>query len=287
MLRLYVPVAVTVLLIGGLTFWESIYSDRFRSSSVTAEEFGKRFANVPTTVGVWEGTDRKVDEKTLEVAGAVNHVARAYKNPNTGQEVDVWLVVGHARDIGRHTPDVCYAAQGFTQDGEKLKHRVEAPGQEPATFFTARFRREDQPGAATRVFWAWNANEEDEHEWVAPDYQRIHFGNNTALYKLYFTSNMKDRDEPAEDSVAMEFAKLMLPEVNRALFPELYGKPAATDAASDAPATEAASGEPASGEPAAAAPAASADGVDAAPNPAAGVTPAVEPVAESEDATAK
>ena len=37
MLRLYVPVAVTVLLIGGLTFWESIYSDQGNDVAVIAQ----------------------------------------------------------------------------------------------------------------------------------------------------------------------------------------------------------------------------------------------------------
>src|SRR5687767_8086592 len=110
MLRLYVPVAVTVVLIAVLATWEGIYSDRFTGSSVTAEEFGQRFEHVPMTVGPWEGVDKETDQKTLEVAGAVNHVSRTYRNPGTGQEVDLWLVVGHSRDICRHTPDVCYIA---------------------------------------------------------------------------------------------------------------------------------------------------------------------------------
>lgn len=270
MLRLYVPVAVTVVLIASLTAWEGFYSDRFRSSSVTAEEFGKRFANLPKTVGNWEGEDHKVDDKTLQVAGAVNHVSRTYTNASTGETVDVWLVVGHARDIGRHTPDVCYVAQGFSQDGTKQKHKIEVEGEAPATFFTARFRREDQAGIPTRVFWAWNANEETKddggQDWVAPDNQRLHFGNNTALYKMYFTARMPDRDQPPRDNVAMEFAKVMLPAVNRSLFPERYAGqanaapsdavPAATgdDAAAKdptltAPATDAVPGAEAEAKP--------------------------------------
>jgi Protein of unknown function (DUF3485) len=222
MLRLYVPVAVTVVIIAALTAWEGVYSDRFRGSSVTAEEFGKRFQNLPMTIGNWEGEDHPVDEKTLDVAGAVNHVSRVYRNPETGEQVDVWLVVGHSRDICRHTPDVCYLAQGFSRDGNIQKHRVEVEGEEPATFYTARFRREDLAGVPTRVFWSWNGNEPELENWEAPDNQRYHYGNNTALYKMYFTARMGDRDELASDNVAARFAEVMLPVVNRALFPERY-----------------------------------------------------------------
>ena len=233
MLRLYVPVAVTVVLIATMTIWASIYSDRFSDTSVTAKEFGKRFEKLPTTVGNWEGEDTEVGAETLEVAGAVNHVSRVYRNAETGDVVDLWLVVGHARDIGRHTPDICYPSQGMGQDGAKKTHRIDVAGEPPANFFTARFRHETLGGATRRVFWAWNANTPDELEWVAPENQRRHFGNNTALYKMYFTSSMKDRDEPINDNVAVNFAKTMIPVVNRTLFPERY---AAGDSAAGTPA---------------------------------------------------
>jgi len=193
-------------------------------------------------VGPWVGTDQKVSEETLKVAGAVNHVSRKYKNMETNAEVDLWLVVGHSRDIGRHTPDICYPSQGFAQDGDKLKQKIEVPGEEgkqrEATFFTARFRKETALGSGgglVRVFWAWNPNTDEEDTWVAPDTQRTYFGNNQALYKMYFTASMPDRDQPPADNVAMEFAKVMMPKVNRTLFPERYaGSKPPSDAAETA-----------------------------------------------------
>ncbi|RIK85200.1 MAG: hypothetical protein DCC67_04280 [Planctomycetota bacterium] len=233
--RLYVPVAVTVVLIVSLTAWESIYSDRFTGSAVTAEEFGKLFAKLPLQIGPWHGEDHKVDEKTLEVAGAVNHVSRTYKNTETGEQVDLWLIVGHSRDICRHTPDICYPSHGFAQDGTKYKQRIETD-QGDATFYTARFRQEMSLGSGgifQRVFWAWNPNTEDDYQWEAPDNQRLHFGNNRALYKMYFTASMKERDEPVADNVAMDFAKAMLPVVNHTLFPQHYGAPATAEVDAD------------------------------------------------------
>jgi hypothetical protein len=257
MLRLYIPVAVTVVLIASLTFWESIYSDRFTGSSVDAAEFGKLFANVPKEVGPWVGDENPVKEETLNTAGAVNHVSRTYVNRDTGQKVDLWLIVGHARDIVRHTPDICYPSQGFAQDGTTQKQSIEAVDGTKAVFNTARFRQESplgQGGPLVRVFWGWNANKPEEKDWIAPESQRIHFGNNTALYKMYFTSSMKDRDELVTGNNAMEFAKVMIPEVNKALFPELY--PAATEG-KDSDADESKDAAPAlEGAPEASAPAA-------------------------------
>ena len=243
MLRLYIPAAVTLVLLASLTAWEAKYSDRWTDTNISAEEFGRRFANLPKQVGPWQGTDGQVHDETLEVAGAVNHVSRTYENSETGARVDLWLVVGHARDIGRHTPDVCYPSQGFAQDGDKLKQRIEASGEAPATFFTARFRNEAAV-STQRVFWAWNANESADDQWEAPDNSRIRFGNNRALYKMYFTASMQDRNQPITDNVAYDFAELMLPVVNRTLFPERYGiapgdvAEAAQDAVAEAPASD-------------------------------------------------
>jgi hypothetical protein len=223
MQRIYIPVAVTLVLLATLTVVEARFSDRWSETNVTAEEFGKRFENLPQEIDGWIGTDNVVKDETLDVAGAVNHVSRTYENPETGQRVDVWMIVGHARDIGRHTPDVCYPSQGFAQDGDKMKQTVDAEGEEPATFFTARFRRENQPGMATRVFWAWNANESPEDVWEAPGNTRLRFGNNKALYKLYFTSTMSDRNQPISENVGYRFARMTLPVINRTLWPERYG----------------------------------------------------------------
>lgn len=259
MLRLYVPVAVTVVLIGSLTAWESIYSDRFTSSSVTAAEFGKRFANLPMEIGVWEGKDNPVKEETLKTAGAVNHVSRTYTNRETNEKVDVWLVVGHARDICRHTPNVCYPSQGFSMDGAQLKQAIDAEdGAAKGAFHTARFRQESalaHGSPLVRVFWAWNPNTGEDQQWVAPDNSRLAFGNNTALYKLYFTSGMKDRDESVSDNVAVKFGRLALPVINKTLFPTVAATPAASDDAAPA-APAAAEAAPAAAPAETAAPAA-------------------------------
>lgn len=267
MLRLYVPVAVTVVLIASLTFWESVYSDRFTGTSINVEEFNKRFAGLPKDpkdapeLGPWIGVDNPVTEETLNTAGAVSHVSRTYTNQQTGDKVDVWLVVGHARDIARHTPDICYPSQGFAMDGTQLKQPITPDGStEDANFHTARFKKESALGSGgplVRVFWAWNPNEGDEKQWVAPDSSRVAFGNNRALYKLYFTSAMKEREESVTENTAYKFAKMMLPVVNKTLFASGAATPF------DAPPADAAT--PADAAPAATAPAEPAPAEAAAP----------------------
>ena len=238
MLRLYAPAGIAVLAIVSLTAWSWAYSDILGTSAVSAEELGKRFAKVPMTVGPWVGTDMKPEAATLEQAGAVNYVSRRYDNAETGQSVDLWLIVGHSRDICRHTPDICYPSQGFSQIGARVKWDFETTDQaeNPPTFFTAKFRNESEArNRDARVFWAWTTDVEGQDTWDAPEPKtwfdwlpfkstgpKVYYGNNPELYKLYFTATMNESDEDVADNVVNDFAELMLPQIDRALFPERF-----------------------------------------------------------------
>ena len=94
--------------------------------------------------------------------------------------------------------------------------------EQQAQFWTNTFFKEDFSGRQLiRVFWSWYDTESDEHEgevvWEAPTNPRWYFGNTRALYKMYFTSEMRDPMETAEQSPCLQFAREFLPEVNKAL----------------------------------------------------------------------
>jgi hypothetical protein len=238
MLRVFAPVGVAVLAIAVLTGFQIKFSNRFNVGTVTAEEFSAKFSKVPMTIGSWVGTDMEVDPATLEQAGAVEYVSRRYVNTETKQEVDLWLIVGHSRDICRHTPDICYPSQGFSQLGERVPWNFDDDSNpdHPPKFFTAKFRSESNAGSSDkRVFWAWNGNTEGQDRWDAPEPKtwfdwlpfkspgpKVYYGNNSALYKMYFTTTMAGIDEDVADNVANDFAELMLPQIDRALFPERF-----------------------------------------------------------------
>jgi hypothetical protein len=53
--------------------------------------------------------------------------------------------------------------------------------------------------------------------WQAPSNPRWQFGNTRALFKMYFTSEMRDPKETTEDGPCARFAREFLPIVNDAL----------------------------------------------------------------------
>ena len=211
--------AVAGLLMVGMTFLEAQYSDRWASSNVSAEEFAKKFAKVPKTIGKWEGTDLPVDEQVRRVAGAVGYVSREYEHSETGDKVTLWLIVGHSRDICRHTPDICYPSSGFHKQSRENIPYTMVFGDKSADFWTNSFILANDKGRGLkRVFWTWyKPGKQDGVNWEAPEYQRWHFGNARALYKMYFSNQMPGPTQTAEQSPCIEFAEEFLPTVEDVL----------------------------------------------------------------------
>jgi hypothetical protein len=220
----YVPIVLGVLAIVGLTIPQVVMSDRFAGSNVSAEQRGKLLDNIPMRIGDWQGENLEIDPTVRQTAGAVGAVSRVYRNSRTGDKVDLWLIVGHGRPVAAHTPNICYQTSGFeVRAAENSLYPMVFPNMpQEAPFWTNTFFKEDVTGRRLiRVFWSWYNPENSDHDgkvvWEAPPNSRWHFGNTRALYKMYFTSEMKDHMETADQSACLRFAREFMPIVNEAL----------------------------------------------------------------------
>jgi hypothetical protein len=258
----YLPFVLGVLLIVGLTIPQFQMTDRLSGTNVSAEQCTLLLEKVPKKVGDWHGEDRVTDANVRKTAGAIGAVSRIYRNVRTGEQVDLWLIVGHARDISFHTPDVCYPSAGFEARAKESGLYPMQYGTEGATapFLTNTFIKADVTGQQLlRVFWSWFNPEETKNEgkvlWEAPHNARWHFGNARALYKMYFTSTMRDPSETADASSCARFAREFIPEVNKALAAVYSGTPGSESKPGEATKPEAAPAASSSTESAASTPA--------------------------------
>jgi hypothetical protein len=221
----YIPAVLGVLLIVVGTFIQINMTDRFSTTNVSAEQQAKLLKNIPISFGDWRGEDMQIDPTVRQTAGAIGAVSRTYRNIRTNETVELWLVVGHARDISAHTPNICYQASGFEKRApDDSLYPMSFNGQTPAQFWTNTFFQEDAAQGRRlmrRVFWSWYNPENDANEgrvvWEAPENPRHVFGNTRALYKMYFTSEMRDLMETTEQSSCLRFARDFLPIVSNAL----------------------------------------------------------------------
>jgi hypothetical protein len=217
----YFPIAMAVAAIVSLTVVQSLISDRFVDTNVTAEQRAKLLADVPKEINDWKGEDLPVTAEVRGTAGAVGCVSRLYTNQRTNEQVKLWLIVGHARAISAHTPDVCFKGAGFSmRSPSNSLYTFSYPQQKnEAKFWTNTFTKEDTQGRQLeRVFWAWYKPVPNEPVvWRAEEYPRYVFGNTRALFKMYFSSTMGAVDETTDQSAAMKFGKEFLPVIERIL----------------------------------------------------------------------
>jgi len=221
----YLPIGCAIVAILGLTYIQIGMTDRFAGTNVTAEQRAELLKLVPKEFGDWQSEDKTVSAEVQRTAGALGMaISRDYRNSRTGEQVGLWLIVGHARDISAHTPNVCYPASGFEmRSRENAVYPISIKGLPDAEFRTNTFFKEDQQTGRSmiRVFWSWfnpgNPDNNGKVVWEAPENPRWRFGNTRALYKMYFTSGMRDQLETADQSACTHFAKEFLPIVDKIL----------------------------------------------------------------------
>lgn len=194
---------------------QGLWSDRWTDSSAASLHLAERIQRIPLEFGEWQGEDISTSPREIRAAGAVGHLSRVYRHKQSGEQVSLFLVCGHMRHVSVHTPDRCYPANGFEQQGDP-QHFTLATSAGPVETFTTTFRQEDATGVhRQRVFWTWGY----EDRWRAPDNPRVTFGGVRALYKMYLISAVpaSARQSP-EESPAIRFAQDAMGDIDAILF---------------------------------------------------------------------
>ena len=157
---------------------------------------GDRLHSFPRKVGDWKsGPDQPpLSEAVCKELGLVEHFHRRYRNEQTGQQVEVLLMVGAPGRLVRHPPDVCYANRANQQVGEPLS--LELSGQRHThQFDVLHFKRRDLP--IQRDFVVAYAFSTEDGIWSSPSSPRMQFGGAPVLYKLQVLTDRADRDSTA------------------------------------------------------------------------------------------
>ena len=208
------PVVVAVLLLAGVTVVQGVLTDRWTSGNV-AEQLQKTAAslehNFPKAFGDWEAEkELETDPRQMEVAGAVGHISRLYRNKTTGAQISTFVVCATPHDASGHTPDRCYPGAGFEIAEQEHRQSVPLADGRTAETFTGTFRKQ---GQTLRIFWTYGV----EGTWVAPQIARIELAGKPAVNKLYaIVDETGDQDGSAMAS-CVDFLAELLPVFDEAV----------------------------------------------------------------------
>ncbi len=173
-----------------------------------------RLADLPMTLGDWDGQADELDARQAATAEVSGSVLRRYVNRRTGAVVSVLLVCGRPGPLCVHVPEVCYRGVGYEPAGARVKLAAPAGAGE---LWACRYVKRQPSGVEEhlQVLHAWNAT----GKWEASDSPRLRFARHPALYKLLLVRQVPRDDEPLEEGPSAEFLKAFLPAAERALFP--------------------------------------------------------------------
>src|SRR4051794_41101369 len=102
----------------GSGYYHGVITDRWGDSGDIADAV-QRFERVPLTVGNWNG--EILDNRVGKDSGLSASVSVRYPHKETGKNVTISLGCGRPRHVAIHTPDVCYAANGFFIEGQTME----------------------------------------------------------------------------------------------------------------------------------------------------------------------
>jgi len=156
---------------------------------------------LPDEVGNWKvQQDVKFLPQVSRILQNPAYLNRVYVNQQTGDQVQIAVIVGHPGPVSVHTPEICYSAKDYTVSATRRKTSV-AVGSASHDFWELPLKPTNPLiGSPLRVFYAWSTGV----KWEAATHPRFGYGGLPHLYKLQMSvsaqpgSDLKQFD-PAHD----------------------------------------------------------------------------------------
>jgi hypothetical protein len=208
-----IRIALAMVLIVGAGLVHGSWTSRWRPAPALQEQ-AKKLESLPMVLGDWTAISRELPARELAMTGAAGYINRLYTNSSKGLSISVLLLSGLPGDISTHTPEVCYPGAGYylaTPDAFALTY---GSPEQKAELRTAVAIRGGANPSVLRIFWVWKGSK----GWSAPEQPRWTFASESVLSKLYIVRQTEGVAIDPKNDPSNEFIKVLLPELDRAVF---------------------------------------------------------------------
>ena len=180
--------------------------------------------NVPNTFGgpqndrwqlkTTETTDKLPDDE-VEMLECIGYVNRCYENRRTGEQVNVFVVLGPAGPIAVHTPEICFSTQNYTSRDTRQPIAIPTAEEHDDELWALSFKTKNVGENLLRVYYGWTTS----GRWSATDNPRFAFVGSPYLYKIQLASEMPAGSNLKTTDTCREFLKDFLPVLRKHLIP--------------------------------------------------------------------
>jgi hypothetical protein len=163
-------------------------------------------ANTPE-IGPWRLKDTtRLGPELVKLLHTSGDISCKYLNEQTGDVVELVVLVGETGPLSTHSPEVCYSSRDYQVVSEPESQQVKGLG-EPADFLSMTLSSDGLDGSLLRVWYAWHNGQ----QWLAPRNARISLRAEPFLYKVqiatYLTGLEDERRPSAQKASASDAAE--------------------------------------------------------------------------------
>ena len=178
---------------------------------------------LPETVGNWRMRhEDKLPSAVTAILQCPAYVVRVYEHQQTGDVVNVAVLLGPPGPISVHTPEVCYSSREYTPDGERRKTTVKDENDREHTLWQLPLNSNNLNASSLRVFYGWSTGT----TWEAVEYPRFCFGSLPHLYKLQVAVTDHPSSAAIEFDSGQDFLACFLPQLQSRLVEAVRGRTA-------------------------------------------------------------
>jgi hypothetical protein len=142
---------------------------------------GDQLKTMPEQFGNWQLVEEDtMEESVVRMLSCSGYVNRKYVDRNSGEDVDVAIMVGPSGPISVHTPEICFSSRDYTLESDRQRVELTDADERLHTVWSSTFRSNGALGAKLRVYYAWLPDD----IWTAADSPRFTFAGRPLLFKL-------------------------------------------------------------------------------------------------------
>jgi hypothetical protein len=156
---------------------------------------------LPRQFGNWKlAEELPLEVSAVQMLQCAGYVNRRYVNQQSGQTVNLAIIVGPAGPTAVHTPEICFSSRAWKLQGERHRIALEASPTKKHTFWTVDFSAKNALADDLRVYYSWSRGS----TWEASASPRYEFAAEPMLYKLQLagpigpSASDEDRDSCRE-----------------------------------------------------------------------------------------
>lgn len=215
-MKQYLPV-LSIVLVVGLTLLSGIIhgrmSDRWGPPQDSLAAANK-LAEIPDQFGGWKlQISEEISDSVVEMLECAGYINRTYVNQETGESVNVAILLGPPGPISVHTPEICYSSRDYAIVGEPQQVTVRSSQGSDDEFWAMTFQSRDLSADILRVYYAWSTG----GGWSAAKAPRFTFAACPYLYKIQLAGHLPPGADAEASDPCRSFLQNFVPVATRYL----------------------------------------------------------------------